>query len=206
MTGFSWTALTLSLLLFAGNSFAVDQNELAKIVDAIWEKFNARRMFSMAVSIPEKENKPGSYDFNQILTTENGVSVNETIREGNVYMVDRIVAAKFKPGKKGDDIHAEYRVLQNFKDWDDQNNFDHDHDLLLFYVLGSPCYHKCTSETHPQNILRNLSLIKKWKHYAFVFTLISISKNPNMSTTEAQRAEALQNLMIYNLGATPAHP
>lgn len=38
MTGFSWTALTLSLLLFAGNSFAVDQNELAKIVDAIWEK------------------------------------------------------------------------------------------------------------------------------------------------------------------------
>ncbi|GLD70084.1 uncharacterized protein AKAME5_002140100, partial [Lates japonicus] len=37
MTGFSWTALTLSLLLFAGNSFAVDQNELAKIVDAIWE-------------------------------------------------------------------------------------------------------------------------------------------------------------------------
>ncbi|XP_067355673.1 uncharacterized protein [Channa argus] len=194
MTSFSWTAV--ALLVFAGNCFAaVDQNKLATIVKDMLEKYDpTKQMFSMAVSIPVKKNTEQDYDIDQVFTTENGNKVKEKILSGGVYKEGRIVAAKVIPRKenKKQYIHAEFRVLENFDTL--LNNNYYDHDLLLFYVFGSPCYHKCTNEADKENILTKLRMIQKWKHYAFVFTRPFESKNPQMSTTPDQRREALKKL------------
>ncbi|KAF3688106.1 hypothetical protein EXN66_Car003778 [Channa argus] len=191
MNSFSWTAV--ALLLFAGNSFAaVDQNKLATIVKDMLDKYDPKCMFSMAVSIPLK-NTDQDYDINQVFTTENGNKVKEEILSGGVYKEGRIVAAKFlRKTKTTPEYHAEYRVLQNFNTLDNNNYFDHD--LLLFYVFGSPCFHKCTNKEDTQNILEKLKDIKKWKQYAFVFTDVFKSLNPEQSTSEEQRKQALTNL------------
>ncbi|XP_038577450.1 uncharacterized protein LOC119904871, partial [Micropterus salmoides] len=63
--------------------------------------------------------------------------------------------------------HAEYRTLQNF------NTLVSDHDkndLLLFYVLASPCDKRCASESSRWNILNSIKMIKQWKNYAVVFS------------------------------------
>ncbi|XP_038569072.1 uncharacterized protein LOC119898860 [Micropterus salmoides] len=63
--------------------------------------------------------------------------------------------------------HAEYRTLQNF----DTLARDHgENDLLLFYVLASPCDQMCTNLSSPYNILNSIKMIQKWKNYAVVFS------------------------------------
>ncbi|XP_051801650.1 uncharacterized protein LOC110967728 [Acanthochromis polyacanthus] len=197
MAGFSWISGTLALLLIAGNCVAaVDQNQLAQLVNEIWGKYKINRMFSLAASIPEKKNMNQQYDAKQVFSNENGEEVKMEIKRGNVFNKGRIVAATplKKKDKTGKDTHAEYRVLQNF-DTFINNNDDKAHDLLLFYVLGSPCYDQCTNESDELNILRFLDQIKKWKHYAFVFTYIFKSKTSNQST-QKQRREALEKIGI----------
>ncbi len=63
--------------------------------------------------------------------------------------------------------HAEYRILQRFDTL--VNNHD-ENDLLLFYVLASPCDQRCTSESGDWSILDSIKKIKKWENYAVVFS------------------------------------
>lgn len=192
--GLSWMLLAAALLLLPGESgCAVNQNLLATIIDKIWTDYKLNRMFSMAVSIPRQQNK---YDIDGVLNQINGAEVVRKIKSGEVYKEGRMVAATFltkKKAKADDDIHAEYRVLQDF-DFLLGNNNNFEDDLLIFYVLGSPCYHKCTNPDHPNAILNYLKDIKRWANYAFVFTHIAVSKNKALETTDKDRETALHNL------------
>ncbi|XP_038568254.1 uncharacterized protein LOC119898146 isoform X2 [Micropterus salmoides] len=78
--------------------------------------------------------------------------------------VQNLCPTVFKDGRAD---HAEYRTLQNF------NTLVSDHDendLLLFYVLASPCDKRCASESSRLNILNSIKMIKQWKNYAVVFS------------------------------------
>ncbi|XP_029949357.1 uncharacterized protein LOC115389912 [Salarias fasciatus] len=193
MTGVSWLLLSAALLLLAGNSDSVDQNLLANIIQEIWTDYSPRRMFSTAVSIPRTNS---GYDINQVLNRANGEDVKNTMKSGAVYKQGRIVAAMFqqKKGKTGQDIHAEYRVLQDINNLVNNNNIDFANDLLIFYVLGSPCYHRCTVPNGPDSIIPYLDAVKRWTNYAFVFTHVFKSKNPNLQTTDEQLETAVTNL------------
>lgn len=63
--------------------------------------------------------------------------------------------------------HAEYRTLQHFDTLVHNHNKE---DLLLFYVLASPCDKRCTSESNHFNILTRINQILNWKNYAVVFS------------------------------------
>ncbi|XP_038556914.1 hyphally regulated cell wall protein 3-like [Micropterus salmoides] len=65
--------------------------------------------------------------------------------------------------------HAEYRILQNFTTL--VSNHDKN-DLLLFYVLASPCDQRCTNKSHPYNILNSIKMIQQWNNYAVVFSKV----------------------------------
>ncbi|KAM8771998.1 uncharacterized protein AB9X84_006680 [Acanthopagrus schlegelii] len=100
MAGRCWMAVTLCLLLFDGNSLAaVDQNQLAPIVDQILNMYTpsyvgsngVRRnpMFSLAVTIPYDEDTK-KYDISQL---DDGSSVTGKILNCEVYTSPRVVAA-----------------------------------------------------------------------------------------------------------------
>ncbi|KAF3688112.1 hypothetical protein EXN66_Car003784 [Channa argus] len=68
---------------------------------------------------------------------------------------------------KGTADHAEYRTLQKLNTL---ANNDKSSDLLLFYVLASPCDKRCTSETSHRSILNSINQIVNWVKYAVVFS------------------------------------
>ncbi|XP_051241472.1 putative uncharacterized protein DDB_G0281733 isoform X2 [Dicentrarchus labrax] len=84
--------------------------------------------------------------------------------------------------------HAEYRTLQHFNNLVNNHN---ENDLLLFYVLASPCHDKCAAEGVSGNILESIQEIKKWNNYALVFT--DVFQPPGESVLEENR-KALERL------------
>ncbi|XP_047445289.1 uncharacterized protein LOC125010588 [Mugil cephalus] len=193
MTRFCWMSVTIALILFTGKAFsAVDQSQLANLVDEIWKRYKENKMFSVAVSIPKKENMDQIYDINQCFSGVDDATIKKALKEGKVFNEGTIKAARVKKIKR-EYVHAKYRVLTNC-DALLNRKYDTEHDLLLFFVLGSPCYHKCTNENDPKNIIKYLKLIKRWKHYAFVFSYTPNSKNPKLSVNEDQLREALEKL------------
>ncbi|XP_044045409.1 uncharacterized protein LOC122873121 isoform X2 [Siniperca chuatsi] len=209
-----WMAVTLGVLLSAGNCLAVSEQQLAGIVKEILNRYRPiylgskgqRRepMFSLVVSIPYDSDKK-MYDTSKV--TDTGDQVWQSIlKKCDVYTSKRMVAATVlrwpnvldqcpkgpvrwddvltqcgKPSMTWADVdaqcpgevedgradHAEYRVLQHFDTL--VSNLD-ENDLLLFYVLASPCDQMCTSETSPWSILKSIKQIQKWKNYAVVFS------------------------------------
>lgn len=71
--------------------------------------------------------------------------------------------------REGTADHAEYRTLQHLNTLVENLN---ENDLLLFYVLSSPCVKRCTSESSHWNILNSINQILKWKNYAVVFSKV----------------------------------
>lgn len=69
--------------------------------------------------------------------------------------------------------HAEYRTLQYLNTLVSNLNRA---DLLLFYVLASPCSKRCTGEGR-LNILDMINPILKWNNYAVVFSNIFQPRN-----------------------------
>lgn len=153
-------------------------------------RYKANHMFSVALSIPERENQ--IYDINKALNGVNDSAVEEALKTGTVYNESRMIAARVKK-VHGDYVHAEYRVLQNLDNLVN-GQCDREHDLLLFFTLASPCYHRCANVSHPNSIINYLESIREWKHYAFVFSYVPKSKKPELAVTEDQLREALQNL------------
>ncbi|KAG7234474.1 hypothetical protein INR49_004763 [Caranx melampygus] len=178
MAGLRWMVVTLAMLLSAGQSLAVDQNQLETIVQQVLNK--KYPMFSLAVSIPYNSDSR-SYDLSQVTDTSD--AVKSSIQNCELYTSTRVVAATVlkwpdvltqcpnervlwpevlrrcptgvttwaqvrdqcqNAVREGRADHAEYRTLQGFNTLLNNRNSD---DLLLFYVLSSPCDKKCTSET-----------------------------------------------------------
>ncbi|XP_068451679.1 uncharacterized protein [Clinocottus analis] len=88
--------------------------------------------------------------------------------------------------------HAEYRALTAISTL---TNLPNKNDLMLFYVLASPCVDKCTSGDHPMSILKSINEITKWTNYAVVFSNVFIAGGPQLD--EKQRKEALLRLGTY---------
>ncbi|XP_036950857.1 uncharacterized protein LOC119017848 isoform X2 [Acanthopagrus latus] len=76
--------------------------------------------------------------------------------------------------KEGRADHAEYRTLQHINTL--VKNLDKN-DLLLFYVLASPCDQRCTSESSNWSILNSIKAIQRWHNYAVVFSNIFQPRN-----------------------------
>ncbi|XP_024145646.1 uncharacterized protein LOC112157242 [Oryzias melastigma] len=173
MEGLLCMSVIMSVILLQSCS-CIDENHLAQMVNVIWTNYRPGKMFSIAASIPKIKNQVGTFDFHQVLNTKNAEEVKNVIMGGHVYKTGRIVAATFIPkpkeGTKGN-IHAEYRVLQNFDNLINQES-DLKNDLMLFYVLAAPCTVKCTNENHQESILNYLKKLKKWTHYAVVFSYL----------------------------------
>lgn len=103
--------------------------------------------------------------------------------------VKRDCPDKIKDGRAD---HAEYRTLEKFSALvSNHKNFSDD--LLIFYVLASPCDQRCTSETNIHSILDLINPILKWKKYAFVFTNVFQPRN-GPRIPEANLREALERL------------
>lgn len=88
--------------------------------------------------------------------------------------------------------HAEYRVLQNIGTLVSTHKTG-SNDLLVFYVLASPCERRCTNIESTWNILESIKSIKKWKNYAVVFTHIFRPQSGATINMNERRA-ALQRL------------
>lgn len=89
--------------------------------------------------------------------------------------------------------HAEYRVLQQFNTLVKNLNKQ---DLLLFYVLASPCDTKCTNELNPSNILQLINQIRNWNNYAVVFSDVFKPRN-GKSIPENDLRGSLERLGRY---------
>lgn len=94
------------------------------------------------------------------------------------------------PDGKAD--HAEFRTLQNIGPLV-SNHREGSNDLLVFYVLASPCDRRCTSETNHWNILESIKSIRKWTNYAVVFTNIFMPRN-GAQIPDQERQGALRRL------------
>ena len=86
--------------------------------------------------------------------------------------------------------HAEYRTLQHINTLVSNLNKN---DLLLFYVLASPCDKRCTSESGKLSILNRIKAIQKWHNYAVVFSNIFQPRGGNVISDEDLQG-ALQRL------------
>lgn len=107
--------------------------------------------------------------------------------------VKKVCPDKIRDGRAD---HAEYRTLENFNALvSNLKNFGAD-DLLIFYVLASPCDQRCASETNPRSILDHINLIRCWKNYAFVFTNIFQPRN-GPRIPEANLRGALERLATH---------
>ncbi|RVE76588.1 hypothetical protein OJAV_G00009850 [Oryzias javanicus] len=192
MAGLLW--LSASVLLLQSCS-CIDEEQLSPVVDEIWKNYKVNNMFSIAASIPKKENQEDEYDVSQVLNTEEPEAVKTAMKKKEVYMHGRIVAATVtkNPDVEGDVIPAEYRVLQNFDNLLNQK-FDYDNDLMLFYDLAAPCVQKCTDENNPENILKYLPKLKRWTHYAFAFSGLYLSRDPQESISDEQRRAGVQKV------------
>lgn len=87
--------------------------------------------------------------------------------------------------------HAEYRTLQNIGNLVSKHGGSED--LLVFYVLASPCDKRCTNKNNKWNILESIEKIKKWKNYAVVFTNVFQPRNGEKIPVK-ERREALKRL------------
>lgn len=88
--------------------------------------------------------------------------------------------------------HAENRTLQKIDTLVSKHKKGSD-DLLVFYILASPCDKRCTNEGNKWNILESIKSIKKWKNYAVVFTNVFQPRN-GATIPEKEREEALKRL------------
>ncbi|XP_074485334.1 uncharacterized protein LOC141764210 isoform X2 [Sebastes fasciatus] len=86
--------------------------------------------------------------------------------------------------------HAEYRTLQHFNTL--TRNLSKT-DLLLFYVLSSPCDARCTNESNRRSILDSINQILIWSNYAVVFSNVFIPVNGKCIPEENLRG-ALERL------------
>lgn len=89
--------------------------------------------------------------------------------------------------------HAEYRTLQQLHTLLKNRHKD---DLLLFYVLSSPCGKRCRSETDRWNILDGINQILNWTKYAVVFSNIFQPRSGEKIPEKALR-ESLERLGSY---------
>lgn len=85
--------------------------------------------------------------------------------------------------------HAEYRTLQHFNTLVLNHNRD---DLLLFYVLASPCTNRCPGMGR-LSILNSINPILNWNNYAVVFSNI-FQPRSGPRTPEAELRGALERL------------
>nr|XP_046231702.1 uncharacterized protein LOC124051938 [Scatophagus argus] len=94
--------------------------------------------------------------------------------------------------REGKADHAEYRVLRHFNIL---VNSLSQNDLLLFYILASPCDKRCASEneSHPLNILNSINRIKRWNNYAVVFSNV-FQPRGGQPIPEAELRGALERL------------
>ncbi|KAI3353562.1 hypothetical protein L3Q82_020082 [Scortum barcoo] len=191
MAGLCWIAVTLALFLSTENTLAVvDQARLATIVDGIRREYGVQGMFSLAVRISDINNQNHDKILKEVFTSDPGNDVKNTINNNQVYIGNRVVAAKPLKRPKGRTDHAESRVVDNL--FNNRNN----NDFLLFYVYASPCVEKCSSATHHDimSILQRINTIRQWANYAVVFSKIFTPRSGEVINTEQQRREALQRL------------
>ncbi|KAM3624022.1 uncharacterized protein V6R79_018180 [Siganus canaliculatus] len=97
---------------------------------------------------------------------------------------------KFNPG--GAD-HAEYRTLQGFNTLLQNPNKN---DLLLFFILASPCSNKCTRENGKWSILGSINQILNWNNHAIVFSLVFRPRS-GQNIPEEELHGALERLGSY---------
>ncbi|XP_038595661.1 uncharacterized protein LOC119919325 [Micropterus salmoides] len=172
MAGLCWMAVMLAFVLSVGNSVdAVTPEILARFVDRILGKYGTDGMFSLAVMIPQNQNQNQDQNFQQVFKTDLGNKVRNMMNKNQVYIGNRVVAAKFLKGAD----HAELRVLANMQGLLDHHNAEDN--FLLFYVYASPC---------PQCPLnRNWGkLNRRVGGHAFVFTKLFIPRDStNFSNT-----------------------
>lgn len=87
--------------------------------------------------------------------------------------------------------HAEYRTLQNIGTLVSKHKGSDD--LLVFYVLASPCDKRCTNQNSYWNILESIKSITNWRNYAVVFTHVFQPWN-GPKIPEQELKEALKQL------------
>lgn len=83
--------------------------------------------------------------------------------------VEKVCPNKIRDGQAD---HAEYRTLAKFQTLVSNLKKSRSDDLLVFYVLASPCGQRCTNIKNYSNILDRINAILNWNNYAFVFTNI----------------------------------
>lgn len=88
--------------------------------------------------------------------------------------------------------HAEYRILKNIRTLVSKHKTG-SNNLLVFYVLASPCGTRCTNTDSTWNILESIKAIKKWNNYAVVFTHI-FRPQSGAAIEQNERRDALQRL------------
>ncbi|XP_028994344.1 uncharacterized protein LOC114848204 [Betta splendens] len=183
-----WMAVVLTVLL-TEHILAVDQNRLADIVNGILRQYGTQGMFSLAVTIPENQNLNINQVLQQVFQSDPAANVRNKLNNNEVYIGNRVVAAKRYTQSFGTD-HAESRVVDHLSQIFNNST---QNDLLFFYVFASPCVEKCSSSTHRQNILGRIQSIRRWRDWAFVFSVI-FRPNNAPENTEEQRQAALQRL------------
>ncbi|XP_029290744.1 uncharacterized protein LOC115010294 [Cottoperca gobio] len=188
-----WMAVVLAFFLSADNSVdAVDSSRLATLVNGILREYRTPGMFSLAVSIPEDQNRNIEDILQEVFLSDPGDDVKNN-NKNEVYVGSRVVAAKvLERSNRGAD-HAESRVVDHLSELFKKNNSN---DFLLFYVYASPCVEKCSSDTHHESILRRINAIREWKSYAVVFSKIFKPRN-GQANTEQELSGALQRLGTY---------
>ncbi|XP_028421331.1 uncharacterized protein LOC114546612 [Perca flavescens] len=188
MAGLCWMAVVLVFSLSVGNTEAMDQNKLEKIVKYIMDTYSTKtnsghiKHYSLAVNIPE----------NQDLNRLQDLFKADDLKKKEVYTSTIVVTAR--PLKHE---HAEARVLANIQPLADSSEGK----SLVFYSYLSPCGHKCTDPEHDDNILKliNETFPKgKWAEHVFVFSTIYIDQNHELSDDEIRD-------VLKKLGGTALH-
>lgn len=149
-------------------------------------------MFCLTVRIPDNQNQDLDQILQQVFDSDPGDIVINTINNNQVYIGNRVVAAKVLPRANGGADHAESRVVDYLDHLFRPN--DNDNDLLLFYVYASPCDKKCLNDTHPENILQRIQVMCQLKNRAFVFQKPFRPSNGQLISTDQERIDALQRL------------
>ncbi|CAK6976328.1 uncharacterized protein LOC122976658 [Scomber scombrus] len=190
MAGLCWVVVGLAVFLSAENGLAaVDQNKLARIVDAILKEYGRHAMFSLAIRIPDNQNQNINQILKQVFKSDPGNDVKKKINNGEVYIGSRVIAAKVLKRSKGSTDNAESRVVDHLYHFTNRCN-PNTKDMLLFYVYSSPCVEQ---RSNRHNILRRIKNIQRWNSFAVVFSGIYRPRD-GLPSTDQQRRGALQLL------------
>ncbi|XP_062282402.1 uncharacterized protein LOC133987151 [Scomber scombrus] len=190
MAGLCWVVVGLAVFLSAENCLAaVDQNKLARIVDAILKEYGRHAMFSLAIRIPDNQNQNINQILKQVFKSDPGNDVKKKINNGEVYIGSRVIAAKVLKRSKGSTDNAESRVVDHLYHFTNRCN-PNTKDMLLFYVYSSPCVEQ---RSNRHNILRRIKNIQRWNSFAVVFSGIYRPRD-GLPSTDQQRRGALQLL------------